>query len=111
MSRRIEKVAELLKTELARMIASEFSDEYLMITVTEVEVTADFKNAKVLITCLNKSDEKEALLALEKKAKEFQALLGKMLKMKFTPKLTFRDDQSADKVDRVEELLKEINKK
>lgn len=109
-TRRVQKVSELLRQQLSILIREDLPDDLGMITVTAVNTSDDLKEANVYISCLDKSSEAQALKALEEKTKEFQQILGKRLMMKFTPKLKFRLDKASEKVNRIEQLLEEIEK-
>jgi ribosome-binding factor A len=109
-TRRVQKVSELILQQLSFLIRENTADELGMISVTAVNVNDDLKEARVYISCLDQSKEKEALKVLEAKTPEFQHILGKRLSMKFTPKLKFLLDRASQKVDRIEELLGEIQK-
>ena len=108
--RRIEKVTALLIKEISELINADFSEKYGLISVADVEITSDFKDAKVYISFLNNEIEKDLLKSLELKANEYQKILGNKLKMKYTPKLSFFTDKYQEKLDRVDKLLKEIHR-
>jgi len=102
MSRRLDKVNQLLLEQLAKLIQEEFSGQ--LVTVTNVETAADLKSAKVWISVYNQ-DEEEILSQLAKKAPYFQGYLGKKLFIKNIPKLSFFIDKSLERVAKIEELL------
>lgn len=77
--------------------------------MSDIEVTADFKDAKIFITIFDQSKEEDIIAALTEKTLPYQRILGRKMKMKFTPRLTFKIDHSQDKINRVDELLKEID--
>ena len=108
MSRRIQKVAELLHELLAELIKENLSEELGLVTLIAVDVSDNLKEATVYISCYDKSSEEEILRTLEKQARNFQHQLGRQLTMKFTPRLTFRIDQGLEKINRIEEILNEI---
>lgn len=91
------------------LIRENLPEELGIVTVTDTAVTPDFKQAKIYITLINKDTKKQVLEKLVKKTPDFQHFLGKNLKMRSTPRLTFVIDESEGKVDRVEELLKRLN--
>lgn len=97
-SNRIEKVADLLKRELALLIQSEIRDPRVgMVSVTAVKVSKDLAHADVFVTILGKSDEAEAaesLVALNKAAGYLRSLLAKSVNLRSTPKLRFIYDSS-----------------
>lgn len=103
-------MAELLKQELSKLIKEELAEEYGIVIVTDVVPTRDFKEAKVFISCLDKSSQEEVARALELKKPQFQRYLGQNLMMKFTPRLEFLSDKNQEKVDKIEKILQEIDK-
>ena len=110
MTRRVQKVAELLRQQLAEMIIGVIPEELGLITVTEVIVSADIKNATVYISCLEKTSQKEVLNKLKEKTPEFQHTLGKLLAMRYIPKLSFKVDRGLEQINRVEEILEKVKK-
>ena len=110
MERRIQRVAELLKQQLSIMIKESLPEDLGIVTVTTVEVSGDIKNATVYVSCLEKTREREILKKLEEKIREFQHILGRNLKLRYTPKLTYKFDRSLEQINRVEEILEDLNK-
>ncbi|MCL5407598.1 MAG: 30S ribosome-binding factor RbfA [Patescibacteria group bacterium] len=109
--RRVQQVAVVLKKELAPLIREVLDNKFGIVTLIDVIVQPDLKEAKVYISCLDLAKEKEVLKILNLKTKEFQHTLGRRLRMKFTPRLTFVIDSSLENVVKVEELLEEIKAK
>ncbi|MBM2820591.1 MAG: ribosome-binding factor ribosome-binding factor [Candidatus Berkelbacteria bacterium] len=110
MARRIQKVSELIKQQLAELIIQTLPENLGLVTLIDVHVTSDLKNAWIYVSCFDKSSEKETLKILSDHSKEFQHILGRKLEMRYTPKLEFMFDDSLEKINRVENILKEINK-
>jgi len=108
MSRRIQRVAALLKREVSVLINDNIPGEMGIVSVTDVDVTSDLKKAKVYVSFLDQSKEEEILAILDQKTADFQRILGQKLTMKFTPKILFLVDNYQEKIDRVDKLLKEI---
>lgn len=109
-TRRTAKVEELIREELSRMIQINISEEFGIISVTRVYVAPDLKTAKVYISAVQIEKEKEILAGLGQKVHSFQKELGSKIKMKYTPRLSFEFDRAGTEVDRIEELLQEINR-
>lgn len=110
MSIRVQKVEELLREQVSVLIRDNLAEELGIVTVTDVTITSDLKQATVFIALVNKEAEKRVLKALIDKTPAFQHHLGRILKMRSTPRLTFKIDQSETKVDRVEALLEEVDR-
>ncbi len=88
---RMEKVNMLLKKEISEIISEEFNisrDNF--ITVSFVDTTSDLSQADVYISALK--DEDSILESLNKSSGHIRFILGKKIRMKKTPKLTFKKD-------------------
>lgn len=109
MSIRVQQVEELLKKELSKFIVEEFGGEFGIITVTRVIAAPDFKLADVYVSLMEEGKENRILSALRGKVKSYQSILGRKLKMKYTPKLNFKIDYSKDEINKIDELMEEIN--
>ena len=108
-SRRIEKVSALLQREISNLLNQDLVENYGIITVSSVEVTADLKDAKIYISVLNQENENLVLEKLERSRVQYQKILGRKLKLRQTPRLEYLIDHFQEKVNNVEKLLKEIN--
>jgi ribosome-binding factor A len=75
------------------------------ITVSEVRVSPDMKNASVFIMPLAGEQKKEKLEALRVAAPEIRYLASKKLKLRYMPKLHFELDNSFDEAQRINILL------
>ena len=108
-TRRVEEVSAQLMREISVLINESFAEKYGLITLTDLDVSPDFKNARAYISVLEKKNEKNALRDLELEARKYQRILGRKLKMRFTPKITFSQDNMQENIDKVDGLLKEID--
>ena len=106
---RLLKVGERVRHILAELLArGEAHDEVLRahnISVTEVRMSPDLRNAKVYVKPLLGEDEDVVLKALRTNTAFFQREVAQRLGLKFAPKLQFRADESFDEASRIEELL------
>lgn len=110
-TRRVERVAALLKRELSKLTYEALPEDLGMATITEVFLSSDLKEAKVYVSCLKENSQKEIIKKLQAKAKDFQRILGRNLRMRYTPKIIFKVDQGLDEVRKIDELLKQIDPK
>jgi ribosome-binding factor A len=111
MSIRTARVASLIKQQISETLAREVdSTGYGLLTVTEVSITPDLRLARVHVSHFKsgKTDE-EVLTFLDEHSREIRMAVGKSVRLKFTPELRFFIDQSLDRVERIEELLKQIH--
>jgi ribosome-binding factor A len=110
MSRLTAKVEELLRMELAKLILKEIPEELGIISITRVVVMPDLKTAQIYISAIFPENELAILLALKNQTHSFQQTLGRKLKLRYTPRLTFEFDRQSHEIDKVEALLKEIHR-
>jgi len=81
-----------------------------MITITDVTVTADLHSARVFFSCLGSLEEIENVKeGFNSAATRIQTEVGKELRIKFTPKLTFEHDKSIAYGDYMERVLETLN--
>lgn len=112
MKRRLQQVNELLKRELSSLIQMK-GDAWL--TVTEVEVAPDLRDAKVWVSVFNtkkpEDDSRELLAKLQAREYEIRQKLLPRLSMRHIPKLKFEYDETVRKASRIEQLLDQAKKK
>lgn len=109
--KRIARVAELIRTEIANLILNDLKDPRLgFVTVMGVEVTPDLREAKVSVSVMGSKKEKKATLIALEHAKGFmQFRINDVIRLKFTPKLSFKLDESLDHSIRINEVIKKIH--
>jgi len=108
--KRIARVAELIRMELADIILNELKDPRLgFITVMGVEVAPDLRDAKVFVSVMGSEREKKSTMIALDNAKGFlQHLISDSLRLKFTPRLHFKLDTSIDEGLKIDNILKDI---
>lgn len=108
---RTGRVGEQIKKELSVLIQSELKDPRIgFITVTGVEVTPDLSQAKVYLSVFGDDEKKnESLKGLEKANGFLRTELGKRIRLRHTPELIFKIDESIAYGSRIEKLLGEIS--
>ncbi len=110
-STRVDKVADLLKKEVALLIQSEVRDPRVgMASVTGVKVSKDLAHASVYVTLLGKSNAEEAqegIEALNKASGFLRSMLAKEVSMRITPKLKFIYDDTLVKGQHLTSLIDE----
>ncbi len=95
---RTRRIGEQLRRELAELIRTEIHDPRLrLVSITAVEVTRDLSYGKVFVTFLGDALERPIVLGLlAEAAMELRRLLGKRLRLRAIPKLTFQYDESVE---------------
>ena len=110
---RPERVAELMKREIAGILARELRDPRVssMVSVTDVEVTKDLSFARVFVSLLAEGEERErTLVALQRAAGFVRHQLAPRLGLREVPDLRFVHDASIERGARVEEILRKIER-
>jgi ribosome-binding factor A len=79
------------------------------VTVTEVRVSPDLKNATAYVMSLGGENMDEVLSALNDASSVFQKDIGRQVTFKFTPRIRFVKDDSFEEASRIENILREIN--
>ena len=108
MKHRLLRVNELVKRELSALIAREINFEPSLVTVNQVDVTPDLKNAHVFVSVLGSEPKTAAMAKLEEHRALLQAELAKHVVLKYTPHLVFHLDDSIERGTRIIEILQEL---
>ena len=105
---RSDRVAVQLRKEIALLVHQAVRDHALpSVSVSDVEVTKDLDLAKVFVTTLMSDESGMAVKALNEMAVEIRRELSRTLKMRRVPEIRFHYDDSVDKGERIEQLLRE----
>lgn len=109
-SRRQQKIANVLKQDLAELFQRESRSMFggAFITVTNVRVTTDLSYAKVYLSIMGKQSE-DVLLVVKKQSKEIRHVIAKKVRhqMRKVPEFQFYLDDSLDYYEKIDKLLKE----
>jgi ribosome-binding factor A len=114
-----EVVREAIADELERL-----SDPRLeMVTVTGVDVSPDLRHATVYYSALDSpgslrevdvaqaTERRDAVsAALRSAASHLRAELGRQVRMKYVPELTFREDPAIEQGERIEAIIRELHR-
>ena len=110
-SQRQLRVGELIKQSLGQIFlrdeAKVPSLETKNITVTEVRMSPDLKNAKAYVIPLGGKDTEKTVSILKEISPLIRKALSKKIDMKFLPRVYFVGDESFDYAERIEKLIKE----
>ena len=110
-SQRQLRVGELVKKSLSQIFlrdeAKVPSLDTKNITVTEVRMSADLKNARAYVLPLGGKEADKAVNILTESSHLIRNALSKKLDMKFLPKVYFVSDTSFDYAEKIEKLIKE----
>lgn len=112
-TQRALRVSQSIKRELAEMIRKDIKDERIkgIVSITDVECTADLRSAKVFISVFGDKEEQEGTMAaLNKELSFIRGELCRRLGLRFAPELAIKLDNSLERGARVSELLEKISR-
>ena len=105
---RTDRVSAQLRRELGTLVHEAVREHALpSVSVSDVEVTRDLAHAKVFVTALLGDQGPAAVKALKEIAPELRYQLGKAVRMRHVPELHFHYDDSVDRGERIDALLRE----
>lgn len=114
-SRRVERVAELIKREIGQLLLSGIKDDRVgqgLVSVTEVEVSGDLQHAQVYVSIYGSPEVRaQAMAGLQSATGYVRSVLGQRVRLRRTPEVIFREDTSLERGSRVIALLNQIRKK
>lgn len=112
--RRKVRVEKEVQEVISRFIIEQMRHDLPgVVTVTRVQMPADFRTAHVYITYFAAPQEEgekmiDAAVLLQRWAKDIQDEIGHVMKMRYCPKLTFHNDEATEKILRIERILSNI---
>lgn len=111
MSNRIERANSEIQRCLIEIIKNKMNDPRVnkIVSITEVNVTPDFKYCKAKVSVLDLKDIEKVTTVLQSSEGFIKRELAKMVDMPQVPKITFVVDKSTANALRVEEILKTLN--
>ncbi|QDH69843.1 30S ribosome-binding factor RbfA [Marilutibacter alkalisoli] len=106
---RSDRVSAQLRRELGTLVREAVREHGLpSVSVSDVEVTRDLAHAKVFVTALQEERSTEAVKALRELAREIRYKLGRAMKLRHVPELHFHYDDSVDRGERIDKLLRDL---
>lgn len=112
-SRRVARVAELIKREVSQMLLTDIKDDRVgagMVSVTDVDVSGDLQHAKIFVSIYGTPEAKVETMAGLKAATGFvRSELGRRIRLRRTPEVVFQEDNSLERGDRILSLLNRLS--
>ena len=112
-SNRIGRINEEIQRELSdqlRRLKDPRVSQVGMVSITRVDTTGDLRYARVYISVLDKSQEKEVLKGLKSAAGFLRRELGHALQLRYTPELQFIGDDSIQHGAHILEMLRQVER-
>jgi ribosome-binding factor A len=109
MSNRTIRVNELLRRELGDILRKHYQADAVAVTVTEVRVAPDLRDARVFIAIVGDADFIEKKMRwLRRQAAAIREELSKRIVLKYLPKIEYRLDEKTPKATQLLRLLDEL---
>ncbi|MBQ9487047.1 MAG: 30S ribosome-binding factor RbfA [Selenomonadaceae bacterium] len=107
---RIEKLQELIKQEVGKMLLMDIKDSRIgFVTVTGVEMTGDLREAKIYVSIMGNDEQiKSSLEGLNSALGYIRREIGRRIKIRFTPEISFALDKSLDYSEHIQKLLLKV---
>lgn len=112
MKLRVEKLQELIKQEVSKMLLKEIKDPRIgFVTVTDVEMTGDLREAKIFVSIMgNEEQVKNSWAGLQSALGFVRREIGHRIRLRFTPFVSFAIDKSLDYGEHIQKLLLQIER-
>ena len=110
---RIDKINDEIRDELSGLFRAVKDPrvQNTMMSITRVETTGDLRYAKVYVSVLEKSREKEVIKGLKSAGGYLRRQIGANMGLRYTPELVFEADDSIEHGAHILEVLKSIEKR
>lgn len=109
--RRSDRVAEAIREEVATFLASSVKDPRVqgLVTVTGVDLTNDLRHARIFVSVLGTEAERATTFeGLASVAGHLRSRVGRSLRLRLAPEITFKEDESVAHAARIESLLSSL---
>lgn len=112
-SRRVERVASLIRREVSQMLMTGIKDDRVgsgMVSITDVYVSGDLQHAKIFVSVYGTDEARaETMAGLEAATGYVRGELGRRIRLRRTPEVIFREDRSVERGTRVLSLINQIS--
>ena len=106
---RTDRVSAQLRREIGTLVHEAVREHGLAsASVSDVEVTRDMAHAKVFVTVFDAEQAEDTIKALKAIGYEIRYKLAHAVKMRHVPELHFHYDESVDRGERIDNLLRDL---
>ena len=113
-SRRVSRVAELIKREVSQMLLHDIKDDRVgagIVSVTDVDVSGDLQHAKIFVSIYGTDEARvETMAGLKSATGYVRSELGHRVRLRRTPEVVFQEDRSIERGTRVLSLINQLNR-
>lgn len=111
--RRVSRVASLIKQEVSLILLHDIKDDRVgtgMVSITDVDVSGDLQHAKIFVSIYGTEEAKrETMEGLKSATGYIRSHLGQRIRLRRTPEVTFLEDHSLERGDRMVALLNQLS--
>jgi ribosome-binding factor A len=109
-TKRAARVKEAMKKEISDILQREIKDPGIgFVTLTDVEVSKDLRYVNVYVSVYGSEEsKKESMEALERAKGFIRTEIGKRIRLRHTPEISFHFDDSMERSERIFRILKEV---
>lgn len=106
---RMQSVGREVQRAISEILRTEIDDPLIgFVTVTDVEMSPDLKHARIYVSVLGSDEEKtESMKGVRRAGKFIRGQLAERVELRYVPELRFELDETAEKAQRIEELLRD----
>ncbi|MCS6812226.1 MAG: 30S ribosome-binding factor RbfA [Cyanobacteria bacterium] len=112
-SRRVERVAALIKREVSQLLMHGIKDDRVgigMVSITDVDVSGDLQHAKIYVSIYGTDEARsETMEGLKSAAGYVRCELGQRIRLRRTPEVVFLEDRSFERGTKVLSLLNRLS--
>lgn len=112
-SRRMERVAALIKREVSQLLMHGIKDDRVgigMVSITDVDISGDLQHAKIYVSIYGTDEARsETMAGLKSAAGYVRSELGQRIRLRRTPEVVFLEDRSFERGTRVLSLLNRLS--
>jgi len=110
-TKRTSRVGETIRDALVEVFRHDLNDIRLaMVSIMEVEVSPDLQVARVYLSGLKEDETRQIVKDLTAQQGRIRHFLGQRIRLRVTPELDFRYDETPARAGRIEQLLADIKK-
>ncbi len=112
MTRRAERVSNLIRQEISELLQEQVNDPRLssLISITQVATSPDLKQAKIYVSILgDTADKNEMLRGFKAASGFFRRELSRRLTLRHVPELSFHFDDSIERGSNILQLIEQIS--
>lgn len=113
-SRRVARVAELVKREVSQMLLNGIKDDRVgsgMVSVTDVDVSGDLQHAKIYVSIYGTDEARAQTMAGLRSATGYvRSELGHRMRLRRTPEVVFQEDRSIERGTKVLSLINQLSR-